>query len=144
VELREENAKSLVKALVDGGFTLRVEGDDFIARTRVVPVVHVASGIAADIVLAGPGIEEIFLERAQLRDVDGVRVPVARAEDVIVMKILAARAKDIADVIAILVANPEDLDLDLVRSTLRLLEEALDQGDLLPEFERVLRRARRS
>jgi hypothetical protein len=71
-----------------------------------------------------------------------VPVPVARAEDIVVMKILAERPKDIEDVVSILAAHP-DLDLDLVRSTLRLLEEALDQSDLLPALERARQRARK-
>ena len=58
------------------------------------------------------------------------------------MKILAERPKDIEDVVSILAAHPDDLDLDLVRSTLLLLEDALGQSDLLPAFERALERAR--
>jgi hypothetical protein len=57
------------------------------------------------------------------------------------MKILAERPKDIEDVVAILAAHPDDLDLDLVRSTLRLLEEALGQSDLMPALERAMERA---
>src|SRR5262249_52500871 len=78
---------------------------------------HALSGIPADIVLAGPGIEELFLARAKVVDVDGAHVPVACAEDVIVMKLLAGRPKDVDDVVAILAAHPDDLDLDLVRGT---------------------------
>lgn len=39
-------------------------------------------------------------------------------------------------------ANAGTLDAELVRGTLRLFEQALDQSDLLPEFERLLGRAR--
>jgi len=45
------------------------------------------------------------------------------------------------DVVAILAANPT-LDRVLIRETLRLLEAALGQSDLLPVFEGALRRAR--
>jgi len=34
-----------------------------------------------DLVLGGPGLEDLFLQRAVERDVEGVRVPVATAED---------------------------------------------------------------
>jgi len=50
-------------------------------------------------------------------------------------------ARFTADV-AILAAHPNDLDLDLVRNTLLLLEEALGQSDLLPALEQALARAR--
>jgi hypothetical protein len=132
----------LVSALEHAGFMLRVPDPEFVAQTRVLPVTHVPSGIPADIVLAGPGIEELFLARAKVFEVDGVRVPVASAEDIVVMKLLAGRAKDVDDVVAILAAHPDDLDLDLVRSTLRMLEEALDQTDLLPALEQALALAR--
>lgn len=144
VHLRDRSTKELVHALERAGFHMRVEGEDFVERTRVLPVLHVATGIALDVVLAGPGIEELFLERAELRDYRGVQVPVARAEDLIVMKILASRPKDMEDVVAILRARAEALDIDLVRSTLALLEQALDQSDLMPELERALERAGQS
>ncbi len=141
VHLRDEGSKALVAALSAAGFVMRVEGDDFVERTRVLPALHTATGIPVDIVLAGPGIEELFLERAQVHDLEGVRVPVACAEDILVMKILAQRPKDMEDVIAILAAHRDGLDIDLVRSTLRLLEEALGQSDLLPLLDQALARA---
>jgi hypothetical protein len=142
VHLDGTPTQALADALLDAGFTLRVPDPDFVARTRVLPVTHAASGIPADIVLAGPGIEEMFLARAKVLDVDGVGVPVACAEDLVVMKLLAGRAKDVDDVVAILAAHPEDLDLDLVRGTVRMLEEALDQSDLTPLLDQALASAR--
>ena len=133
--------ETLVDALREAGFTLRVPDPGFVARTRVLPVTHVASGIPADIVFGGPGIEEMFLARAQVLEVDGIRVPVACAEDVVVMKLLAGRAKDVEDVVAILAAHRDDLNLDLVRGTVRMLEGALDQSDLSPALDQALARA---
>jgi hypothetical protein len=144
VFLGDRATTELVDALRRAGFQMRVQDDAFIERTRVLPVRHAASGIAADVVLAGPGIEELFLYRAELHDLDGVKVPVARPEDIIVMKILAGRPKDQEDILAILTVREDTLDLELIRETLRLLEDALDQRDLLPELERSLARARRS
>jgi hypothetical protein len=130
--------EALVGALLDAGFALRVPDPDFVARTRVLPVTHVPSGVPADIVLAAPGIEELFLARAKVIEVDGIRVPIACAEDIVVMKLLAGRPKDVDDVVAILAAHPHDLDLDLVRGTVRMLEEALDQSDLSPALDQAL------
>lgn len=59
-----------------------------------------------DIVLSGPGIEELFLQRVNLREIRGVEVPVACPEDIVVMKMLAGRGKDIDDVHAIGPAHP--------------------------------------
>ena len=70
---------------------------------------------------------------------DDITVPVASPEDIVVMEGLAGRAKDLANAGAILAAN-DRRDLVELWRTLRLLEEALDQGDLGPELERLLAR----
>jgi len=127
----------LVDQLAAAGFDLRVpDAEGFVERTRVLPLVHRRSRLPLDVVLAGPGLEELFLARVEERRIGDLRVPVACAEDLVAMKILAGRFKDFDDVAAILrVRSP---DAERVRSTLRLLEQALDRRDLLPEFERLL------
>jgi Nucleotidyl transferase AbiEii toxin, Type IV TA system len=130
----------LVAHLAARGFALRVpDAGEFVEKTRVLPLVHAKSRIPVDVVLAGPGLEELFFSRAEERNVGGVRIPVAAAEDIVTMKVLAGRLKDLDDVVSILRAC--SLDADRVRSTLRLLEQALDRRDLLDEFERLLRQA---
>lgn len=144
VALGAHTSQELVSTLRRESFVLRVEDvDAFVERTRVIPFRHEPSRIDLDVVLAGPGPEELFLARSEMRDVEGSTIPVARAEDVLVMKILAGRPKDREDVAQILVARGDTLDIAMTRSTLGLLEKALDQSDLLPEFERALVRARR-
>ena len=82
----------LVSVMEANGFGLRVTAtDDFVARTRVLPFVHSATRLPVDVVLAGPGIEERFLDRAELHVLEGVRVPIATVEDLVTMKILAGR-----------------------------------------------------
>jgi hypothetical protein len=143
VELGTFSATTFVSVLAQDGFMLRVaKPDEFVEQTRVIPVLDTRSGIPVDVVLAGPGIEELFLERATRYEIEeGVSVPVACPEDLIVMKILAMRPKDLQDVAAILAAQGERLDEKLIRSTLALLEQALGQSDLVPELERLLARA---
>ena len=94
-----------------------------------------------DLVLGRSGLEEIFWQRRASATVLGVEVPVLSAADVVVNKILAARAKDIEDAFHVLQANP-DIDVEHCRELLGLLEQALDQSDLLPAFERALARSK--
>jgi predicted nucleotidyltransferase component of viral defense system len=142
VELRDIQASALVSALEEEGFTSRIPDQRFVEQTRVVPLVHESTNTPIDIVLAGPGIEELFFDGLRRVEVEGGLVPVVSPEDLIVMKVLAGRAKDLEDVVAVLAAQ-EQFDEKRIRWLLQLLEEALDQSDLMSAFERCLRRATR-
>ena len=135
----------LASVMEANGFRLRVTAtDDFVARTRVLPFVHSATRLPVDVVLAGPGIEEQFLDRAEFHVLEGVRVPIATVEDLVTMKILAGRPKDLDDAKGMLRAHSEEVDLDHVRRMLQLLEEALSQSDLIPQLEQLIHREKRS
>lgn len=144
VMLGSVTTTALVRALGDRAIRLRVsDGEAFAARARVLPFVHGPSGMPVDVVLAGPGLEEMFLERAVMHTRDRASFPVARAEDVIVMKVLADRPRDREDILAILRAAGRSLDVASIDETLRMVEEALGQSDLRPTFERLERESRR-
>jgi hypothetical protein len=141
VDPAERSTAEIAGALTARGFVLRVTDDAFVAQTRVLPVTH-TSGVPVDVVLAGPGLEELFFERLVHRRMGDLDVPVASAEDLIVMKILAGRAKDLDDVRGIVAAKGAELDHEAIRETLLLLQGALDQSDLLPLFEQLCGRRR--
>lgn len=131
----------LIRALDAHGFSLRADATDaFIRVTRVLPLEHRASALALDVVLAGPGLEDLFLERAIAIDVAGTLVPFISPEDLIVTKVLAGREKDLEDVRGVLSERGADLDVGRIRTTLALLEDALGQSDLLPLFDDLLGR----
>jgi hypothetical protein len=144
VEAAPEDSAELVQALATAGFELRLTRgvEEFVARARVLPFLHPGSGIPVDVVLAGPGLEERFLDGAVPVDIGGVSVPVLSAEDLVVTKILAGRPKDLEDVRGVLAERIDALDLAAIRSTLGELEAALGQSDLLPLFEAEAERAR--
>jgi hypothetical protein len=140
VDLGARSSGDLAGILTAGGFDLLVsDRDGFVEATRVMPFVHRSSGMPVDVVLAGPGLEEQFLAGAELHRVGAATIPVARAEDLIAMKILARRPRDLEDVAAMIEARRADLDLDHARRILRLLEGALDRADLVSELERIAR-----
>jgi hypothetical protein len=137
VALGTTPVEKLVDTLQTLGVAPRGIDAEFVRDTGVLPVVHTASGIPIDIVLAGPGLEEQFMDRAIQRRIRGVAIPVASAEDIVAMKVLAGRAKDRDDVLAVLRAAAGAFRFELVRQTLALLEQALDRRDLLPAFEQA-------
>ena len=139
VQLDRDAITNLIDAMHGQGFDLMIGDAEFIERTRVLPFVHRSTRMPVDVVIAGPGLEEEFLNRAigvALRDES---IPVISPDDLIITKILAGRPKDIEDVRAVIRARRDDIDLLRVRSLLRLLEEALGQSDLLPALDAALR-----
>jgi hypothetical protein len=145
IDVGEHSVAELTRALSRRGFEPRIDDvGEFVARTRVFPAIHRATQMGVDLVLAGTGIEELFFERSQRHVMEGVKIPVASPEDVVAMKVLAGRNKDLDDVSAIVAAQGSALDLTLIRDTLRDLETALDRSDLVRLFEAVLARDERS
>jgi hypothetical protein len=136
-ELQFERVESFVAAMTRHGFDLVINDPDFVERTRVLPFVHQRTRMPVDVVLAGPGLEQEFLQRAVSVDVSGTSIPVISPEDLIVTKVLAGRPKDMEDVRSITHQRRMSLDVERIRSVLGLLENALDRSDLLPEFEKV-------
>jgi hypothetical protein len=139
VELGAHDVKSLLAALDDSGFAPAFEFDDaFVSATRVVPVVHRDSGMPVDITLAGPGLEELFLDAAEPVRIADIEVPVIRAEHLVVTKILAGRPRDIEDVEGVVAVRAGTLDREAIEQLLGLLESALDQSDLLPRWHAIV------
>lgn len=136
VQLAPEDAAGFCADMERAGFRLRVRDPEaFLTRTRVMPFLHQATQLPLDVVLAGPGLEEQFLDRALRVDIEGVSVPVITPEDLVVVKILAGRPKDLDDARSVLAERGPALDLERIRSTLTVLEQALSRSDLLPLFQ---------
>jgi hypothetical protein len=123
--LAPDAPERLAADLATAGFTLRVQDPEFIRRTRVMPFVHEPTGMPLDIVLAGSGLEDEFLDRARATDIGGISVPLIELSDLIIAKVLAGRPKDLDDATALWRLHDEELDTDRVRDTLRRLEQAL-------------------
>lgn len=121
------------------GFALRVDDPDFIRRTRVIPFVHIATAMPLDVVLAGSGLEDEFLDRARRTDIGGTAVPLIDLGDLMIAKVLAGRPKDLDDVAGLWRVHAPKVDAERIRRTLRLLEEALSQSDLESTFDAIAR-----
>lgn len=137
VELARRTPRSFLVALRKAGFDARFADDAFIAAMRVIPVVHRATKLPVDLVLAGPGLEEQFLDEVELRPLGRRTIPVLSAENLIVTKLLAGRPKDLEDVRELLAVKGSALDAARVEEVLRALEEALARNDLVPAFRRL-------
>jgi hypothetical protein len=126
---------ALVDRLREHGISVRESAPDFIAQTRVLAVTHDATGWEMDIVFGAPGLEEQVLSRAKLVDIEGLRIRVASPEDIVVLKCLAGRDTDREDVVAILTAQHDRIDLGYVEGLIALLRDALAEDEIARFFE---------
>jgi hypothetical protein len=137
LDLAPPDPERFVREMEAAGFALRVEDSDFARATRVLPFVHLATAMPLDVVLAGSGLEDEFLNRARAQDVGGASVPFIDREDLVITKVLAGRLKDIDDARGVWRLHGRELDAARIRRILSLLEEALGQSDLVSGFDSI-------
>lgn len=119
-------------------FALRVpDAAGFLAATRVLPLVHTATSIPVDAVLGGPGLEEYFLSRASAIEHGGVSVLVPCAQDLVVMKVLAARDHDIGDAVEMIAFDPGAVDFEAMRELLDDIGRSIGDAGMLEAFARL-------
>lgn len=137
LRLASDDPTGFAADMTASGFRARIDDPDFVRRTRVMPFIHVPTGMAVDVVLAGSGLEDEFLSRARRVDVAGTVVPTIDPADLVVAKVLAGRPKDLQDARSLWRVHGATLDAVRIEGILRLLEEALGQSDLLPTFRTI-------
>jgi Nucleotidyltransferase of unknown function (DUF6036) len=137
----EATPVALVQACERHGFSRRFVAPLFLERSRVLPLRHDVTELPVDIVLAALGLEDEFLDRAAIHSIDGVEVPVADLSDLVIMKTLAGRPKDVDDIVMLLRVQGPRVDMARVTNVLRLLEDALGQSDLMPLLEQARTRS---
>lgn len=113
----------------------------FARERRVLLLRHEPTGTPLELILAYLPFERTALERADLVDFGGVRVPAATAEDLIIYKAVAWRDRDRSDVERLLVLHGRSIDLERVRRLVREFAMALDEPERIDQFEALLRRA---
>jgi hypothetical protein len=142
IDIGDGPTPAFMRALDAAGFTPRFADADFIAATRVLPVVHRASALPIDLVLAGPGLEQLFLDELHIETIGRRKIPFLSAENLIVTKLLAGRPKDLEDVRELVARRAAALDHKHIERLLSQLEAALDQNDLRTLYRKLRSQAR--
>ena len=102
------------------------------------------ANVIVDFLLALPGYEELIIERAVESNVNGWSAWVCSAEDLIIQKAVAGRAKDWLDIEALLVAQQGKLDEAYIEDWLVQFAEVLGRPELLEEYQRLLTKTKSS
>lgn len=86
--------------------------------------------------------EHEVVERATLIDAGDVSLRIASAEDLVIMKAVAGRGRDIADIENLISANP-DLDVERIRRWVREFSAVLETPEMYEHLEVLLKARQR-
>ena len=124
------------------GFIPRIDDAlEFAKESRVLLVTHRPTGMPIDVVFGALALEEEIVRGAVRTEIAGVAIPLPTAESIVLMKAVARRARDIADIEGIF-ETCDNLDVSWIRARLTEFDQALDRTDLLDEFDRLVARMR--
>lgn len=140
--LPEADWPAAVDAAATYGIVPRIEDAlAFAHRSRVLLMRHSGSGIDLDITLGGLPFERSAVERSKAEHVGDVSVRLPDVADLVVMKAVAGRPKDLEDIRGLLDAHPET-DFSNARAWIREFAVATSMPHLLDEFDELLKQRR--
>ncbi len=123
-------------ARVAGEFTVLVAHPlPFIASTRVLPV-ESPERVRIDLVFGLIPFEEEIVARARTIDMERASVRFCTAEDLVLMKIVSEREKDLQDAEAIVRRRLGELDLAYLEPRVRELATLLERPEIAERWER--------
>jgi hypothetical protein len=109
----------------------------FARKSRVLLLRHTVSGTDINLSLGILPFEVEMVERSSMVDVGAIKLRLPTPEDLIIMKAVTHRPKDISDIQAIAASHP-NLDLERIRSWLEQFGDALDLPGLWEKIARLL------
>lgn len=128
-------------AIEDMGLDLLVDIDRFARETRLVPCRDPATGIRVDFLLLHSPYELEALQRTVQVRIGRTDVRFACVEDLLILKVIAGRPRDLDDARSVLLKHPA-ADLALIRRWLSEYSKLLGKP-LIEDFERLVRETRR-
>lgn len=140
--LPEADWAKAVSTAAGHGILPRIENPlDFARRSRVLLMRHTESAINIDLIFGRLQFEQTAIDNSEIHDIDGLRVRLPRVEDLLIMKAIARRPKDLQDIEGLLAAHPE-ADVVAVRQRVREFATAMSMSDMLDDFDKVVARSK--
>jgi hypothetical protein len=136
----EEKWATFLKRGQASGFIARLpDALDFARQNRVLLLRHSATELEIDISFGNLPFEIEAVQRAKRIRLAGTTVPLATAEDLIVMKAIAHRERDLLDIEGLLDVHPK-LDFKRIRYWVGELASLLEAPEITEDLERLLAR----
>lgn len=112
------------------------EFEQVIRRSFILPLRHRETGIVVDLAIGVSGLEQQVVSRATLVTIGDRQFPVATAEDLILMKMIAGRPQDDQDVRGIVSIAHDSLDWNYCLRVAEQLEQAVGI-DMVEQIRRL-------
>jgi len=113
--------------------------EGFAAETKVLPAEEVELRIRVDFIFSFTQYEAQAIGRTKEVRIRGYPVKFASCEDVIIHKMIAARAVDAEDVKSILIKNKDSIDLEYITGWLLEFSKISEHEGILEGFNRLLK-----
>jgi len=110
---------------------------DFARQNRILLLRHIASDINIDLSLGILPFEVEMIERSQIIEIGNLKIRIPTAEDLIILKAVAHREKDLQDIEAIAKTQAE-IDMNRICFWLKQFGEVLDFPGLWDEIEGLI------
>jgi hypothetical protein len=140
VDVPDEGWDRLLAIAVPLGIAPRIDEPLMFARkTRVLLLRHTASGIDIDVIFGALQFEREAVAAGTATMVGSTLLRLPRVEDLMIMKAIAHRPRDLVDLEGLLLAHPE-ADIDLVRSWVGEFASAATMPELLADLDNLIGR----
>jgi predicted nucleotidyltransferase len=116
--------------------------DEFARKNRVLLLQHVPTEMNIDISLGVMPFEEEMVERGIIQSTATLSVRLPSPEDLIIMKAIAHRPKDLEDIRTIVDKNPK-LDISRIEKWVKQFADVLEMPSLWDDIEDILNQSHR-
>lgn len=141
--ISESEWSAAVTAAAQYGIVPRIDDAvGFAQQSRVLLLRHQETSIDIDIILGGLPFEEDAIMNGKRYVIGGVSVRLPKVEDLMIMKAVAHRPRDMQDIEGLLQAHP-NLDLHSVRQWVGEFASVTAMSDLIDDFDKLLARLNR-
>lgn len=139
----EQQANHVLRSL-ESHFSCLVEDPErFVRDVRVLPLTS-DRGVRVDLIFGLLPFEEQAIRRARVIDIGDADVSVCSPEDLILMKIISERQRDLDDARGVTRARYAELDLTYLEPRIRELAALLEKPAILQHWETWKEAARRA
>jgi len=133
-----DNLKKILRVFADDYIALRPNPLAFFQRCLFVPLRYKTTGIKVDVVAALSGFERLAVKRSQRLLYNEVEINVCTIEDLIIMKLVSTRPKDIGDLQVLVPKNRKKLDVRYLRARAKEFI-AIERSDVPEKLEELLK-----